>query len=592
MKIKYLNSHRLYYAFLAGGNAVIEDKDYLNKINVFPVPDADTGTNLAATMHSIAEGTEVSKSIRKTFRSIADAALHGARGNSGLIFAQFIHGLSREIKNDLHLTPKSFGESVKAAVQYLHQAIVSPVEGTMLTVIRDWADSVYHQRMKTGDFLELLSHSLQVARKSLRDTPKKLAVLAKAGVVDAGAKGFVDFIEGILNFIKIGKLRNVLKTKLDWVVPESPKHSFKSGLKERYCAEALMIGRQLDVNTLREHIRSFGDSVIVAGSEEKVRFHVHTDKPADLFHTLQDFGSFTQIKVDDMLKQYQAGHNRKAKIALVTDSSCDLHPEVIDEHQIHVIPFQLSFGDTLFLDKLTITPQQFCSLLKTHPEHPKTSQPGIPVFEHMFSFLTTFYESVIVFHISGGLSGTFDFSRKAAEKFRDKKITVIDSKNLSVSLALIVLRAAEAVRDGKSHDEIVKLAEEWIAKTRVFVDICTLKFLVRGGRVSPIKGLVAKLLNIKPLITLNEQGKAEIIDKSFTRKGNMKKIIAACRKMAAENKVWNYGIVHAQNIERAELYRDELKEVLGKEPAFIQDVSPVVAAHNGLGVVGVAVMAE
>jgi dihydroxyacetone kinase-like predicted kinase len=132
VQIKYLDGKRLYYAFLIGGNAVINDKDYLNKINVFPVPDSDTGTNMASTMQSIAEEAVHTRSAEATMQSIVDAALSGARGNSGLIFAQFLYGISEKLKNVKRISTSQFGESVKDAVKYAYKAIVSPVEGTML----------------------------------------------------------------------------------------------------------------------------------------------------------------------------------------------------------------------------------------------------------------------------------------------------------------------------------------------------------------------------------------------------------------------------------------------------------------------------
>jgi dihydroxyacetone kinase-like predicted kinase len=209
MKIRYLDGTRLYYAFLAGGEAVIRDQAYLNRINVFPVPDSDTGTNLASTMRAIAEQARASRSVRATLRSIADAALVGARGNSGLIFAQFLYGLSQEVREESRLTSGHFAEVVRRAVLYARRAILTPVEGTMLTVLHDWAEAVYAERLKKTDFAELLSHSLQAADRSLQDTPKKLAVLARAGVVDAGARGFFDFLEGVAGFIKKGSIKTV-----------------------------------------------------------------------------------------------------------------------------------------------------------------------------------------------------------------------------------------------------------------------------------------------------------------------------------------------------------------------------------------------
>ena len=592
MQISYLDGDRLYNAFLIGGNAVIKDKDYLNKINVFPVPDSDTGTNMASTMRSITEGAVHSRSVATTMESIVDAALSGARGNSGLIFAQFLYGIGERIKNVKRISPILFGESVKEAVKYAYKAIVSPVEGTMLTVMKDWAEAVYQRRKEKKDFAELLSHSLQVAEKSLTETPKKLAVLARAGVVDAGAKGFVDFLEGITNFIKKGKLRSISKPEILPPDMQVHVHSKKDVIEHRFCTEALITGKNMDLEKIREEVRPYGNSAIVAGSPEKMRIHIHTNNPADLFFRVKNYGSINQIKADDMLKQYEASHNRKSKIALVTDSSCDLPPEVIDDHQIHVIPFNLSFGDSIYLDKISITPQQFYTLLKTSKEHPQSSLPPLKTAQSIFSFLASHYESIIAIMISEKLSGTFRMTQDAASVVKDKRIDIINSRHLSVSQGLIVLRVAEAIREGKSHDEIVRLVEDWISKTDVFVDIKTLKYMVRGGRVSPLKGMVARLLNIKPLIHIDKEGKAAALGKSFTRRGNVKKIIKRITDMAAEGDIWNYGIVHAQNPERAEMYARLLETAIQKKPAYIVDVSPVIGVHNGIGVVGIGIMYE
>jgi len=593
MKISYLDGPRLYSAFMVGGNEVIKDQKYLNKINVFPVPDSDTGTNLASTMRSIAEGAVPNSSVYKTLHSIADMALSGAQGNSGLIFAQFLHGISKEMKNVKKISTTLFGEIVKKAVQYAYKSVVSPVEGTMLTVMKDWAEAVYQQRTKMQDFVDLLSYSLQVTKKSLIKTRYMLPVLAKAGVVDAGAKGFVDFLEGITNFIKKGKLKKIPKPIA--LLSEDKGfhvHKVKDAIEQRYCTEALLVGKGMDLDKLREETIPFGSSAILAGSEEKVRIHVHTDHPADLFYRLKDYGTIAQLKSDDMQKQYEASYERKSKIALVTDSVCDLPQEIIDEYQIHVIPFNLSFGENLFLDKVTITPDQFYTLLKTHKEHPKTSQPPLKTVQNLFSFLATHYESIIVMNISDKLSGAHKLCQEASSIVQNKKISVINSRHLSVSLGLVVLRVAEEISKGKPHDEIVKLAEEWILRTKIYVDIQTLKYMVRGGRVSPTKGLIAKMLNLKPIVSLDSEGKGIASGKSFSRRGNMKKIMRMIKDIANKEKLWNYAIVHAQNLERAEIYAEKIKKSIHRNPAYIVDISPVIGVHNGIGAVGIALMFE
>lgn len=595
VKIGYLDGSRLYYAFLAGGHAVIEDKDYLNKINVFPIPDADTGTNLASTMRSIAEEAKPFRSIKKTLRSIADAALLGARGNSGIIFAQFLYGFCNETQkdsDDTKISTWAFAENIKKAVSYAYNSILTPVEGTMLTVIKDWAEALYERRKRTSDFSELLPDSLQAAQNSLEDTPKKLAVLAKSGVVDAGAKGFVDFLEGVVQFIRSGRLRKVLKYKTAEKVQdiEQSFHSFKERLKNRYCAEALMVNDRMPLDRLRSDIAPFGDSVIVAGSETKARIHVHTDAPADLFYKIKGYGDFVQLKIDDMQKQYEVAHKRKHRIALVTDSACDLPQEIIDKLQIHVVPFHVHFGNSLFLDKLSIKPEQLYTMLRTRKDFPKSAQPNVKTIENLFSFLGSHYESILMVSISSGLSGVYKSAMSIAERLGKDKIQVINSKNLSVTQGLLVYRVAEAIEQGRPIQDIVRLTQEWIPKLKVLVDVQTLKYFVRGGRVKPAKGLVAKILNIKPIISLDEEGKAANVGKAFSRRSSMKKILEIIRRMSEEGEFWKYAIVHAQCRPRAELYAQKIKDMIQMEPAYIIDVSPVLGVHTGIGSLGIAFM--
>lgn len=592
MKIRYLNGSRLFHAFVAGGDAVIRDQSYLNRINVFPVPDADTGTNLASTMRAIAQGARVHRSIKETLRSMANAALSGAQGNSGIIFAQFLHGMSKEVEGEYKLTTKSFAESVRRAVQHAHRAIVHPVEGTMITVIRDWAESVYERRHQTTDFAELMSESLAVARRSLSETPQKLEVLAKAGVVDAGAKGFVDFLEGILQFIKKGRLSRVSVDDVVWSPEETKTPAREKSLHNRYCSEALLTGSALDPERIRGLVSRYGDSAVVAGAEERVRIHVHTNDPAGLFFELKDLGTIAQIKVDDMRKQYEAAWAPKSKTAIVIDSTCDLPPSWIDERQIHLIPCLVTYGDQVFLDKVTITPDQFYGLLEEGRLPLKTSQPSIKSVQNTLAYLAGHYNSLIVITISNKLSGVYRMCRTAAEALSGKNIAVIDSRNISAGIGLLVARASEMALAGRPAEEIVRAVESWISKAKIYVDILTLKYMVRSGRVSRAKGWIARLLNIKPLISLNEDGKVEAAGKSFNRAGNMTKIIRQIETAAHDHPIWGYAVVHVRDPKRASEYAGKLTSTLGRPPAYIMDVAPTIGVHNGIGAIGVAVLYE
>jgi len=208
MAIDYLDSEKLYYSFVSGAREVIRNRKVLNDINVFPVADGDTGSNMASTMNSIIEDARVETSVKGTMSSIADAAISGARGNSGIIIAQYINGIFMSLRDDAKVSVSSFAQSVWDAVPHAYNAISDPVEGTIITVIRDWAEAVYMHKDHAEDFHELLSKPMAAAAESLKATTGKLKVLENARVVDSGAKGFVYFVEGLTEFIRTGLLKD------------------------------------------------------------------------------------------------------------------------------------------------------------------------------------------------------------------------------------------------------------------------------------------------------------------------------------------------------------------------------------------------
>jgi len=590
--VKYIDGYRFRTAFIAGAQAIINDRAYLNKINVFPVADADTGTNLASTVQAVAAELPNDPSLGKVISEASDAALMGSRGNSGIIFAQFLYGLSLSLKSEKLTTPAKFVEAARVSVEHVYESLLNPVEGTILTVMRAWSIALKQFSATTDDFQVLLHKSYEVAEKALQETPRQLEVLAKAGVVDSGAKGFVDFLQGITEFIRAGNLRDIPVFQKPEESAAIHQFSGDDKIPFRYCTEALITHSKVDFVEVKRKAEAFGDSVVVAGSPQRLRLHVHTNDPAELFDWLREQGELDSMKAEDMVRQYEVSHQRKYPIALVTDSACDLPQEIIEKYQINVIPFTVNFGENSYLDKVTITPEKFYSLLDAAPIHPSTAQPSPAMVSNLLSFLKTHYDSVMSVHISSQLSGIHNLAVQAVENHEGDDIHVIDSKQLSVSQGLIVYRLALAIDAGKSIAELKDLAQSYVEKTKVFVDVATLKYMVRGGRVSPLKGLVGKLLNMKPIISLDEDGKGVAYGKSFSRQGNMEKIKQMVVDFAEKGPLWNYAIVHAKALDRAEVYAADLEKLLGKAPAYIQEISPVVGAHNGIGVVGIGIMHE
>ncbi len=302
IQLRELDGSQLYYSIIAGAQRIFDHQKILNKINVFPVADADTGTNLASTMRSIVDAKIPIENLKQTATAIADAALSGARGNSGIIFAQFLYGFSNEIKADGKIDVQSFAESMKRAVTYAYEAIANPVEGTILTVIKDWAEYLYALKDIIDDFIKILIEAYNKAVESLSETTQKLEVLARANVVDAGAKGFVYFLEGILDFFTKGD-GIIVKAESEEDTQTIEVADLHEEITFRFCTEAMISGGNLDKKLIREQLQNCGDSMVIAGSPRKMRVHIHTDHPAEVFSKLSRFGDITYQKVDDMVMQ-------------------------------------------------------------------------------------------------------------------------------------------------------------------------------------------------------------------------------------------------------------------------------------------------
>jgi DegV family protein with EDD domain len=260
-----------------------------------------------------------------------------------------------------------------------------------------------------------------------------------------------------------------------------------------------------------------------------------------------------------------------------------------------MIPLNIHFGDSFYLDRVTMQPEQFYNMLDTSADYPSTSQPSHKEFYNRFNYLSTHFDSIIAIHLSNKMSGTWQNSLNAATKVSEEtgnKIDVINSNRVCNPLGLMALRASRALEEGMDHDNIVANLPKWSKNTRVLVNASTMKYMVRSGRVSKTKGFIGNLLGVKPIVTINNDGKTESFGKPLTMKQSRKMIIADLEKYIDGKKVWGYAISHAQNQPVADFYADKLEEMTGKKPEFIQNASPVLVTHVGIGVVAVTVMLD
>ncbi len=597
MRIRYLDGKRFSRAVKAASLWVANKQKRLNDINVYPVPDGDTGTNMASTMIFIASELNSIKeaSIARVSEKIADSALNGARGNSGAILAQFFYGLAEGFRGKMKITTRHFSEAVHRAIERSYEALANPREGTILTVIREWGEHIREKAQITQDFTELLQSSLEAAKRSLEETPKKLKELSKAGVVDAGAQGFVYMLEGIVYFIQNGQLREsepLPATQMEVGSDVAQVEYSPETLTHRYCTEFYLVGENIPTQLLRKELAYFGDSLIVAGSEKRVRVHIHTDDPRAVFDMVGQYGEVREQKIDDMFQQHYDAHAETTTqtIALVSDSSCDLPDSVLRKYNIHIVPLRLYLDDTEYIDKVTIQADEFYERLVRAKSFPKTSQPIPKDFLRVYQQLEKRYETIISVHLAAALSGTYQSALSAARQIREANVIVIDARTTSVALGMIMQAAGEEVQKGASVEEVVAKIRRWIDSSKIFVSTVTVEYLVKGGRITKGKGFLANLFNLRPIISLTREGKAVKISSAKPGLPSQKKVLQYVFREARKMKKPQFGIVHVEAPETAEWYRQRIHEEFGVEDILVMPAAPVLGAHGGPGTAAVAVM--
>lgn len=508
-----LDGLRLNRALKAGIARLLSRQEHLNKINVFPVPDGDTGTNLALTMRAVLGSLQRAPDDHagKTLTRVADAALDGARGNSGAILAQFFLGLGDRLGHLGRVGAAEFADAVRGGADYARDALSEPREGTILTVLTDFAHEVHAvQREGVRDLAAVLRRGVAAARASLERTKFQLEALRKANVVDAGAQGFVELIEGMTEYILSGSdedpavsLPALADTELGEVTAGG-----EEDLAHRYCTECVVSAARVDLRHLREQLAALGSSLVVAGRHDKARVHVHVNDPAEVFRVAARFGTVSGEKADDMQRQQHSAHAAGRKVAVVADSAADIPDDELDRLDIHVVPIRVHFGDRSYLDKVGLTAEEFFAEIARNPVHPQTSQPPPGDFRRQFEFLATHFENVVSVNLSRRVSGTCAAAEAAASRVSTHgKVTVIDSLNASLGQGLVAMYAAECAQAGYDAARVIEATHAIVPKTRTFGLVGSLEYAVRGGRVPRWVKSTADRLRLMPVLHATRDGR-------------------------------------------------------------------------------------
>ena len=313
--VRNINGKLFADMIIQGAQNLSNHAELVDSLNVYPVPDGDTGTNMNLTMTSGKEAVEsnLSQHIGELGKTFSKGLLMGARGNSGVILSQLFRGFSKNLKTYDEINTQQLAESFDAGVETAYKAIMKPVEGTILTVARDAAKAAVETAKSTDNCIELMEATLKAAEDSLENTPNLLPVLKEVGVVDSGGKGLVVVYEGFLKALKGEKVETKVQ-KIDTESFVNDEHDFHGVINTEdivygYCTEMMVrFGknkRQFDEETFRKDMSEFGDSLLVINDDEIVKVHVHTETPGNVFNYGQQYGELIKVKAENMREQHR-----------------------------------------------------------------------------------------------------------------------------------------------------------------------------------------------------------------------------------------------------------------------------------------------
>jgi len=605
MQIRYLDGPRLRWSLIAACDYAQGYREELNRINVFPVPDGDTGTNLALTVRAIADHLRAgdARGVAEVAHEAAQAAVLGARGNCGMILSHFLLGFADDLSGLERIDTGRFATALNAGAVNLQEALETPVEGTILTVMRDTAEAA--AASGDPDFAPLLELLLQEARGSLARTPDLLPVLKKAGVVDAGAKGFVSLLEGVLLFMNGDPLVSLASEAAQTDDAAAVARAEYPGEEEQYrfCTEALVRGEGLPTQgDAREVLRELGDSLIVIRSDDVLKVHVHTDEPEQVFTYLRGVGNLVTHKAEDMRAQHAAmeraadGHIQLARrpVTVVTDSAADLPEEVVRAHGIHVTPLVLVDGDRTYRDGVDISAEEFHLRLASDAELPTTSQPAPADFLDTFGRAAEEGEAVVGVLAGSSLSGTFRSGEAAASRFHGAPVCLADSLGASLLQGLLVLKACELAELAWAPSDIVKEIDRIRTQSGILFTVDTFDRLIASGRIRRGRAFLGRVFGIKPILQLSVTGKVEPVGKALgmDRAGDELMKLLRQRIPTGVEKV-RFGVVHVGAPDVVGPATARLRAEYGDHVEILTaPVTPVIATHLGTGAWGVAYVVE
>lgn len=579
-------------ALIAGARRVIAQREQLNKINVFPVPDGDTGSNLAFTLGGVLAGalSRRTQGAGDLLRRVGEDAVDGARGNSGAILAQFLTGVAEAAGSARALEPEALARAIRAGAASARQALSEPREGTIISVIAAFAEALEHPG--GGDLGAWFRRGLENSRRALANTPNQLPVLAKAGVVDAGAQGFVDLLEGIGEFIDSGAVDAVGvadEQPADLEAAEGHGEISDADPDHRWCSECLLVGEGLDRAGLRAAMGELGSScVVIAGSPSRLRLHAHVADPSAMFEVAARFGRVEGAKADDMHAQARTAAGAVA-VAVITDSAADLPASEMQRLNIHMVPARVNFGDQDYLDKVGLSTAEFYRKLRTELVLPRTSQPPPGDFRRQFEFLLSHHRELVYVGLSRAISGTLQSAETAAQRAHPERTHVFDTGNASGGEGLLVMRAAEMAQAGADAASILAELARLKPLTLTWALARDVRHAVRGGRIPAWAKPLVDWLGLTPMAKVKPTGRLGVVGGLFGAANQPERFGRYVARRVGRGQRLRVVVGHCDAAGDGERLLATLRQELDVAEGWLVETGSAIGAHAGPGALVVSV---
>jgi uncharacterized protein len=587
----------------------------VDAINVFPVPDGDTGTNLLFTLQAAVQAASdeaqdhdgAPSTACRVSAAMARGALEKARGNSGMLLSQLFRGLSLALDGRESCGARELAAAFRHADSLARSSLAAPVEGTIITVYADVSRAL-GERRGHGGFTDALTAAVDAARRSVDRTPALMPLLRESGVVDAGAQGLLLVLEGALasrdsrddaapqagSEGAVGTdsgpeprlVRPQTASPAQGGAREGPAPGVARGGAARadpeagWCTSFFLSTPSLSVAEVRSRMAARAVSVIVAGDERAVRVHAHTADPDGLLRFAGTIGSVSGVDIQDLA----AGRGRTA---IITDSVADIPPPLARELGITIVPLALAFGSDMYRDGVDLDSDGFYTRLRAGGEFPLTSAPSPAVFARAIDAAAAAADEVLVITLSSRLSGTYNAALQGRElAAAAPRVRIMDSGWAAMGQGFMVIEAARAARAGAGIGQAMAAARAAAGRVGFLAAFDTLEFLRRGGRIGAASALLGSLVRIHPLIHLKD-GLVHPAGAAVSRRRAMDRLVGFARSW---HRIDALAVENSACQEEADVLCDRLGSLFPRERILRTRMTPVIGAHTGPGLLVVAVM--